>query len=54
MASSNNTTSRGWQRERPGKYTTEAVTTSDNEKQFTLYSRLQNYLRLRGKDLQDE
>ncbi len=48
------TESRGWQRERPGKYTTEAVTTSDNEKQFTLYSRLQNYLRLRGKDLQDE
>ncbi len=44
------TESRGWQRERPGKYTTEAVTTSDNEKQFTLYSRLQNYLRRREKE----
>lgn len=44
------TESRGWQRERPGKYSTEAVTTSDNEKQFTLYSRLQNYLRQREKE----
>jgi len=43
------TASGGWQRKRPGKYSTEAVTTSDNEKQFTLYSRLQNYLRLREK-----
>ncbi len=34
----------GWHRARPGKYSTESVTISDNERQFTLYSRLQHYL----------
>ncbi|MFN2455573.1 MAG: hypothetical protein ABR577_15290 [Pyrinomonadaceae bacterium] len=38
------TEARGWHRERPGKYSTEAAVTSDNEKQFTLYSRLQHHL----------
>lgn len=33
---------------RPGRYNTEAVTTSDNETQFTRYSRLRRYLKLRG------
>ena len=37
---------RGLRRERPGKFNTEAVITSDNEMQFTRYSRLQHYLKL--------
>ena len=38
------TQSRGWRRGGPGRYSTEMVTTSDNEKQFTRYSRLRYYL----------
>ena len=38
------TQSRGWRRERPGKLTVGAVTEISNEKQFTRYSRLLNYL----------
>jgi hypothetical protein len=44
------TDSRGWRRERPGKYSTEIINTSTNEKQFTLYSRLQHYLLQREAD----
>lgn len=39
------TEGRGWRRQRPGRVNTEAVTTSDNEAQFTRYSRLRNHLR---------
>jgi hypothetical protein len=39
------TQARGWRRERPGRVHTEAVTRSDNEMQFTRYSRLRHYLR---------
>jgi hypothetical protein len=35
---------RGWHRKRPGHVSTEAVTRSDNELQFTRYSRLRHYL----------
>lgn len=35
---------RGWHRKRPGHVSTEAVTRSDNESQFTRYSRLRHYL----------
>ena len=38
------TESRGLRRERPGRYNVEAVMTSDNETQFTRYSRLRHYL----------
>ena len=38
------TESRGWRRKRPGQVSTEAVTRSDNESQFTRYSRLRRYL----------
>jgi hypothetical protein len=41
------TESRGWKRAGVGRFNTEAATTSDNEAQFTRYSRLQNYLRRR-------
>jgi hypothetical protein len=41
------TESRGLRRERPGKYNVESATTSDNETQFTRYSRLRHYLKLR-------
>lgn len=41
------TESRGLRRERPGRFNTEAVMTSDNETQFTRYSRLRHLLRLR-------
>jgi hypothetical protein len=41
------TESRGLRRERPGKYNVESATTSDNETQFTRYSRLHHYLKLR-------
>lgn len=40
------TESRGLRRERPGKYNVESVITSDNETQFTRYSRLRHYLRI--------
>lgn len=39
------TESRGWRRGGPGRYSTEVVTTSDNERQFTRYSRLRFYLK---------
>jgi hypothetical protein len=39
------TQAQGWRRERPGRVHTEAVTRSDNEMQFTRYSRLRHYLR---------
>lgn len=39
------TEARGWRRERPGRVHTEAITRSDNEMQFTRYSRLRHYLR---------
>lgn len=38
------TESRGWRRTRIGRVNTEAVTRSDNESQFTRYSRLRYYL----------
>ena len=38
------TGSRGWRRERPGKYTVGAVTETSNEMQFTRYSRMKHYL----------
>jgi hypothetical protein len=38
------TEARGWRRKRPGQVSTEAVTRSDNELQFTRYSRLRRYL----------
>lgn len=39
------TEARGWRRGgRPGRVSTGAVTTSDNERQFTRYSRLRHYL----------
>ncbi|HEX8745731.1 MAG TPA: hypothetical protein VF717_00925 [Pyrinomonadaceae bacterium] len=41
------TESRGLRRERPGRFNTEAVMTSDNETQFTRYSRLRHLFRLR-------
>ncbi len=37
--------SRGWRRDRPGKYSIEAATQTNNEPQFTRYSRLRYYLR---------
>ena len=39
------TESRGWRRGGPGRYSTEILTTSDNERQFTCYSRLRYYLK---------
>lgn len=39
------TESRGWKRAGIGRFNTEAATTSDNEAQFTRYSRLKNYIR---------
>jgi hypothetical protein len=39
------TESRGWRRKGTGRVNTEAVTRSDNEIQFTRYSRLRHYLR---------
>jgi hypothetical protein len=43
-----NVESRGLKRERPGKYSTETLTTSDNEMQFTRYALLRHYLLSRG------
>lgn len=40
------TESRGWRRNRPGQVSTGAVTRSDNESQFTRYSRLRRHLQL--------
>ncbi len=40
------TESRGWRRKRPGSVSTEAVTRSDNESQFTRYSHLKRYLQV--------
>ncbi|MDT4898560.1 MAG: hypothetical protein QOH25_3637 [Acidobacteriota bacterium] len=45
------TESRGWRRKRPGQVSTEAVTRSDNELQFTRYSRLRRYLQLHHSEL---
>jgi hypothetical protein len=45
------TEARGWRRERPGRVNTEAVTRSDNEMQFTRYSRLRHYLSLHHPEL---
>jgi hypothetical protein len=36
----------GWQRQRPGKYSTSGATESNNENQFTQYSRLRHYFKL--------
>jgi len=44
------TESRGWRRGGPGRYSTEVVTTSDNERQFTRYSRLRFYLKTQQRD----
>lgn len=41
------TRSGGWKRARPGRVSTESITTSNNERQFTLYSRLCHYLKSR-------
>jgi hypothetical protein len=41
------TESRGLRRDRPGRFHVEAVMTSDNETQFTRYSRLRYFLKLR-------
>lgn len=44
------TESRGWRRGGPGRYSTEVVTTSDNERQFTRYSRLRFNLKSQRTD----
>jgi hypothetical protein len=41
----------GLRRSRPGRFNTETVTTSDNERQFARYSRLRHYLRTHHTDL---
>ena len=41
------TESKGLRRDRPGRFHTEAVVTSNNEAQFTRYSRLRHYQKLR-------
>lgn len=41
------TESRGLRRERPGRFNRESVMMSDNEMQFTRYSRLRHFLKLR-------
>jgi hypothetical protein len=45
------TESRGWRRKGGGRVSTEAVTRSDNEIQFTRYSRLRHYLQLHESEL---
>jgi hypothetical protein len=45
------TESRGWRRKGPGRVSTEAVTRSDNDIQFTRYSRLRFYLELHQPEL---
>lgn len=42
------TESRGWRRVRFAKYSTEEVAVSDNDTQFTRYSRLRQHLRVHG------
>jgi hypothetical protein len=42
------TESRGLRRERPGRFNVEALMTTDNEMQFTSYSRLRHFLKLRA------
>ncbi len=49
-SSEKQTASRGWRRERPGKYTIGALTETSNEVQFMRYSRLLNYLVTRNKE----
>jgi hypothetical protein len=44
------TEARGWRRDRPGKYSTGEVIVSNNESQFTRYSRLCHYLKLHSLD----
>ena len=44
------TDARGLRRERPGRYSTEAVTSSDSETQFTRYSRLRFHSMTRRRD----
>jgi hypothetical protein len=44
-----NVEARGLKRERPGKYSTETLTTSDNEAQFTRYALLRHYLLPQGR-----
>ena len=46
------TESGGWRRARPGRVSTQAVTVSSNETQFTLYSRLQWFFRIHRAGLQ--
>jgi hypothetical protein len=45
------TEARGWNRKRPGLVSTESVTKSDNELQFTRYSRLRRYLQQHHSEL---
>jgi hypothetical protein len=45
------TESRGWRRTLPGQVSTEAVTRSDNDLQFTRYSRLRHYLQQHHSEL---
>jgi hypothetical protein len=45
------TEARGWHRKRPGQVSIESVTRSDNELQFTRYSRLRHYLQQNHTDL---
>jgi hypothetical protein len=45
------TESRGWRRKHLGRVSTEAVTRSENELQFTRYSRLRRYLQLHQSEL---
>ncbi len=45
------TESRGWNRKRPGQVSTESVTRSDNEMQFTRYARLRRYLQQHHSEL---
>ena len=45
---------RGWRRERPGKYSIGSVNETSNESQFSRYSRLRYYLLRQGKTKTDE
>jgi hypothetical protein len=46
------TESKGLRRERPGRFNVEALMTTDNEMQFTRYSRLRHFLKLRAAQLE--
>ncbi|CAN5704532.1 hypothetical protein BH20ACI3_BH20ACI3_02890 [soil metagenome] len=48
------TESRGWRLERPGKYTVGTITESSNEDQFTHYSRLRYFLKGQAKSDSDQ